>query len=97
METFNECTLLFLTYLMWCFSDFVAEPETRNSLGFWFIAINLSNVAVHLTLMAFKSIRRSIRKCKQKKLRKKSADAYKAQLAKQKLQAAIRYEQMEDN
>ena len=70
LETFNECTLLFLTYLMWCFSDFVGEAETRNKLGFWFIAICLSNVAVHIVMMAYKSIRRSIKKCKLKKLRK---------------------------
>ena len=29
-ETFNEFTLLVMTYHLWCFSDFIKEPETRN-------------------------------------------------------------------
>ena len=29
METFNEITILVLTYFLFCFTDFVPEPETR--------------------------------------------------------------------
>ena len=29
-EVFNDVTLLLLTYLLWCFTDLIAEPETRN-------------------------------------------------------------------
>ena len=50
-ETFNECTLLVMTYHLWCFSDFIKEPETRNQLGFVFISVSLGNIAVHLITM----------------------------------------------
>ena len=29
IEVFNDYTLLLLTYLLWCFTDIIGEPETR--------------------------------------------------------------------
>ena len=51
LEVFNDCTLLMLTYLLWCFTDIVEEPETREQLGYVFISVSLGNIAVHLIMM----------------------------------------------
>lgn len=48
METFNECTTLFVLYVVLSFSDFVGEPETRNQMGFVLIGIISTNVLVHI-------------------------------------------------
>ena len=70
-EVFNDVTLLLLTYLLWCFTDLIAEPETRNELGFVFIAIALGNVALHLITMVLESLCGIKEKCKQRIARKK--------------------------
>ena len=72
LETFNEVTLLLLTYLAWCFSDFVSQPETRNDLGFWFIGISLGNICVHISIMLFDSLKKIIQRCKGRQARKKA-------------------------
>ena len=50
-EFFNDCTLLVLTYHLWCFTDIVGEAETRYLLGFCFIGASLGNIVVHLSFM----------------------------------------------
>ena len=50
-EIFNDCTLLLLTYHLWCFTDIVGEPETRYELGYVFIGVSLGNISVHLVFM----------------------------------------------
>ena len=51
IETFNECTLVILTYFLFCFSDFLPEAETRNGLGFYYNGLILLNVGFHLYIM----------------------------------------------
>ena len=70
METFNECTLLALTYLLMCFTDFVPAAETRSDLGLVYIAISLSNMAVHLAFLVAASILLAKAACKTRKLKK---------------------------
>ena len=55
-EVFNDYTLLVLTYFLWCFTDVVSEPETRYILGYVFIGIVLSNLAVHQIVMITKAL-----------------------------------------
>ena len=55
IEAFNDCTILVLTYHLWCFTDMVRDPEVRHLLGFAFITTSLGNVAVHLILMLHES------------------------------------------
>ena len=50
-EVFNDVTLLLLTYLLWCFTDWIREPETRHNLGFVFIGVSLGNICTHLITM----------------------------------------------
>ena len=65
-ETFNECTLLVMTYHLWCFSDFVKEPETRNKLGFVFISVSLGNIAVHLITIMISAIKKCRTSCRRR-------------------------------
>ena len=55
-EVFNDVTSLLLTYLLWCFTDWIKEPETRHELGFYFIVVCLGNVALHLLTMVYESL-----------------------------------------
>ena len=66
VEVLNECTLLLLTYHLWCFADIVGEPDTRHQLGFFFIATTQGNIAIHLVLMIIETIHQlklRIRRC----------------------------------
>ena len=69
-DAFNDCTLLLLTYLLWCFSDIVGEAETRYDLGYWFIGINFGNIAVHIIFMIAATILSAklfVKRCKNRR------------------------------
>lgn len=74
IETFNEGTIISLTYFLFCFTDFVPDPATRDGLGNYYNYVGLANIAVHLFIMlasSFVSIRLSIRKrCHLRKLKR---------------------------
>ena len=66
IETFNEATILVLTYFLFCFTDFVPIDKIRNDLGVYYIYTSFFNIAVHMLVMFYNSIlsiRLSIRKC----------------------------------
>ena len=75
IETFNEVTTLVLTYFLFCFSDFVPDPETRGALGIQYNNTTFLNIAVHLYIMlrgSFVAVRLSCRKRRHNKLVKKA-------------------------
>ena len=51
MEIMNECTVLLLLYCLVCFSDFVPSEETRYLIGYVYMAVNLINILIHLSLL----------------------------------------------
>ena len=51
IELMNECTIVVLTYGLMHFSDFMLEPEDRNMAGYIYMAIVLTNIAVHLIIL----------------------------------------------
>ena len=55
MEVFNECTIIVLHYGLMCFTDYVPEPSTRYQIGWPYIALFLSNLLVHLSLLVLGS------------------------------------------
>ena len=59
IECFNDCTLLLLTYHLWCFTDIVGEPETRYELGYVFIGVSMGNVGVHFVFMLLVTLSRA--------------------------------------
>ena len=66
LQALNDCTLLILTYNLWCFTDIVWEPETRERLGYVYVAFCLSNISVHLVIMlseSFYRIKLSFKRC----------------------------------
>ena len=65
-EVFNECTLLVLTYLLWCFTQIIGEPETRHLLGYAFIGASLGNVGVHLLAMLLETAINARLRCKRR-------------------------------
>ena len=71
-EVFNDCTLLLLTYHLWCFTDIVGEPETRYELGYVFIGASLGNISVHFVLMLLETFIRTKLACKKYLNRKKA-------------------------
>ena len=65
METFNEFINLILTYVLFCFTSFVSEAETRSQIGYAYIGISLSNISVHLILLiiqTFKAIKLTLQR-----------------------------------
>ena len=51
IETFNEVLMLFLLYTLLLFSDFVKSPETRNTVGFAYIAMVGTFAGVHVIIL----------------------------------------------
>jgi hypothetical protein len=48
MEVMNEETILILTYLLMCFTDFVPNPETRSEVGRAYMLVAITNIGIHL-------------------------------------------------
>ena len=74
IETFNEITVIILAYFLFCFTDFVPEPETRNDLGQYYYSITFLNIALHMFIIfktSFLATRLKIRKrCHARRLQK---------------------------
>jgi len=51
LEIFDEWTILNLTYMLMCFSDFVPEEVTRSYIGWFYIAVSTANILVHLIII----------------------------------------------
>ena len=51
IETFNEVTLVVLTYMLYCFTDFVPAAETRDKIGLYYCGAIIGNIFVHLLIM----------------------------------------------
>ena len=51
MEILNEETILLLSYLLMCFTDFVSEPEIRSYVGYVYICVAILNITVHLVCL----------------------------------------------
>ena len=66
IETFNELTALVLTYFLFCFTDFVAEPETRNDLGAYYNYVSFTNIGVHISIMLYDSFKKIKLSCKRR-------------------------------
>ena len=53
----NEYTVLLLSYLLMCFTDYVPESETRSEIGIYYMVIGLGNLSIHLFIMILTSCR----------------------------------------
>ena len=51
LETINEFTVLWVIYLLMCFTEFVPDPNTRHELGPVYIGLSGGNFALHLILI----------------------------------------------
>ena len=75
MEVMNDCTIMLLTYHLWCFTDIVGEPMTRHNLGYTFIAVSLSNIMVHMAFMIGETAHNVKLRCKRCKNRREARKA----------------------
>jgi len=55
MEIMNECTILSLTYMLMCFSEFVPEAVTRSVIGYFYIGVTVANILIHLIFLVLAS------------------------------------------
>ena len=51
IEIMNECTILVLTYGQMHFTDYIPEPETRETIGYVYIIVVATNTALHLSIL----------------------------------------------
>ena len=58
IELMNECTAIFLTYALLCFTDFVPSEETRNDIGYYYIAVSSANILVHFIVLVVETLHR---------------------------------------
>ena len=72
VETFNEFTMLMLTYLLMCFSDFVPDTQMRSDIGLAYVSVNFSNIGFHVFLMLGTSILQVKTNCRRKMMRRKA-------------------------
>ena len=72
VELFNEATALVLIYLLICFTDFMADMETRSDIGLAYLSIGLGNILVHLVLMWIRSYHAIRLSCRRRRMRKQA-------------------------
>ena len=58
IELMNECTAIFLTYGLLCFTDFVPSKETRSDIGYYYIGVSSANILVHLVVLVMETVHR---------------------------------------
>ena len=51
MEFFNETVIMLVMYAIFCFSDFVPDPETKSYIGLYCCAIVSLHLLVNLYLL----------------------------------------------
>ena len=51
LELMNECTIMLLTYGQLHFTEYMPEPDTRNSVGYLYIGVVLTNVGIHMIIL----------------------------------------------
>ena len=57
IETMNECTIMLLSYLLMCFTDYVPEAETRSELGVSYMSVSLGASGIHLIILVVTNIK----------------------------------------
>ena len=71
VETFNEFTMLMLTYLLMCFTDFVPDAHMRSDVGLAYVSVNFSNIGFHVFIMLGTSLLQVKTNCRRKMIRRK--------------------------
>ena len=69
IEILNELSILFLSYIALGFTNAEPDPEKRSMLGRCFIGLSLGNIAFHLVILLFDSIKKVINLVKRVKKR----------------------------
>ena len=69
----NECTIIILCYLLFCFTEFVPDPSVRYQIGVVYNVVVLINITIHSVLLVWDSLVNCKLYCKKQIFKKKSA------------------------
>ena len=64
LETFNEVSTLCFLYLLFCFSDWIEDPELSHHIGWVYIGAVITFGVVHVLIILFQIIRQLYRRIK---------------------------------
>jgi hypothetical protein len=53
MDTFNEGTILILTYLAWTFSDYQDDPDMSFKVGWAYCGVIILNILLNLATILY--------------------------------------------
>ena len=53
----NECTIMLLSYILMCFTDYVPKAETRSELGVSYMSVSLGASGIHLIILVVTNIK----------------------------------------
>ena len=73
MEFFNETMIMFVMYIMICFTDFMPDREVRNILGYLCMVVVGSHIGVNIVFMARNTFHENVLKYKRWSLFRKYA------------------------
>ena len=73
LETFNKFIILSLSYIDFLFTDFVEDPTTRYSFGYFYISIIAFGLLVNVITMGTASLIDLVRACRRRKNTQKTA------------------------
>lgn len=51
VEVMNECTLIWTSYCLFCFTDYLQTVEVRYKMGYAYMAISLANISTHIVFL----------------------------------------------
>ena len=57
LEILNEVTLLLCSYMLYLFTDYVDNIKTRYMLGWYFIGLAVSNIAINFIIIICKVVK----------------------------------------
>ena len=69
----NECTIIILCYLLFCFTEFVPNPSVRYQIGVVYNVVVLINITIHTVMLVWDSLANCKLYFKKKALKKKEA------------------------
>ena len=55
-ELMNEAVTMCLSYFLFCFTDWIAEANTRYLIGYLFITVISTLLLVHLSIIAYETV-----------------------------------------
>ena len=75
VEMGHEIVILLIMYHMFCFTEFVPDPEVRNLIGYSVVLITFLHLIAFYTLVIYFAVKAAIQKCRTNSTMKKSKNS----------------------